>query len=108
MGKYAFFFFFQAEDGIRDLYVTGVQTCALPIWTGGLVAAQELRPARVEPHVRDVGVQAQGIAVPDVHERAGQDGAAPAREARDAEGEAQRDAQLQRAVARVAADVGAV
>src|SRR5690349_487862 len=27
-------FFFQAEDGIRDLYVTGVQTCALPIyWT---------------------------------------------------------------------------
>src|SRR5206468_7446101 len=27
-----FFFFFQAEDGIRDLIVTGVQTCALPIW----------------------------------------------------------------------------
>src|SRR6266576_626072 len=26
------FFFFQAEDGIRDLYVTGVQTCALPIF----------------------------------------------------------------------------
>src|SRR5690349_24053703 len=26
-------FFFQAEDGIRDLYVTGVQTCALPIST---------------------------------------------------------------------------
>src|SRR3989440_8501186 len=26
------FFFFQAEDGIRDLIVTGVQTCALPIW----------------------------------------------------------------------------
>src|SRR5690349_23900133 len=25
------FFFFQAEDGIRNLYVTGVQTCALPI-----------------------------------------------------------------------------
>src|SRR2546425_8915964 len=37
-----FFFFFQAEDGIRDKLVTGVQTCALPIslapnrssWTG--------------------------------------------------------------------------
>src|SRR2546427_6163867 len=28
-----FFFFFQAEDGIRDLTVTGVQTCALPIST---------------------------------------------------------------------------
>src|ERR1022692_3149917 len=25
-------FFFQAEDGIRDYKVTGVQTCALPIW----------------------------------------------------------------------------
>ena len=29
-----FFFFFQAEDGIRDHCVTGVQTCALPIYTG--------------------------------------------------------------------------
>src|ERR1019366_143817 len=28
------FFFFQAEDGIRDWSVTGVQTCALPIWSG--------------------------------------------------------------------------
>src|SRR5206468_9992961 len=28
---YFFFFLFQAEDGIRDLIVTGVQTCALPI-----------------------------------------------------------------------------
>src|SRR5690606_2119299 len=27
-----FFFFFQAEDGIRDFHVTGVQTCALPIF----------------------------------------------------------------------------
>src|SRR5437762_4694469 len=29
---YFFFFFFQAEDGIRDTSVTGVQTCALPIY----------------------------------------------------------------------------
>src|SRR5258708_21583173 len=29
---YCCFFFFQAEDGIRDDLVTGVQTCALPIW----------------------------------------------------------------------------
>src|SRR5215208_5308831 len=28
-------FFFQAEDGIRDGHVTGVQTCALPIWNCG-------------------------------------------------------------------------
>src|SRR6266478_8358815 len=32
MQLFFFFFFFQAEDGIRDLTVTGVQTCALPIW----------------------------------------------------------------------------
>src|SRR2546430_12620609 len=36
-------FFFQAEDGIRDLTVTGVQTCALPIFrataAGGIRAA---------------------------------------------------------------------
>src|SRR2546425_12733835 len=35
-----FFFFFQAEDGIRDKLVTGVQTCALPISEGiGAAAA---------------------------------------------------------------------
>src|SRR2546430_5160960 len=39
------FFFFQAEDGIRDLTVTGVQTCALPIFgsTEGMQPL-ELRP----------------------------------------------------------------
>src|SRR5690606_39834241 len=31
-----FYFFFQAEDGIRDFHVTGVQTCALPIYDGTL------------------------------------------------------------------------
>src|SRR5256885_17003821 len=31
MQRYVLFFFFQAEDGIRDYKVTGVQTCALPI-----------------------------------------------------------------------------
>src|SRR5216683_7161696 len=35
-------FFFQAEDGIRDLIVTGVQTCALPITEGR-------DPTRIEP-----------------------------------------------------------
>src|SRR5206468_9745107 len=34
-GKYQVFFFFQAEDGIRCLIVTGVQTCALPICRSG-------------------------------------------------------------------------
>src|SRR5205807_4239304 len=43
------FFFFQAEDGIRDYKVTGVQTCALPIWAEGHDApALAVRlPARV-------------------------------------------------------------
>src|SRR5256886_5767225 len=36
------FFFFQAEDGIRDLTVTGVQTCALPI----SLTSQELQQSR--------------------------------------------------------------
>src|SRR5206468_8600389 len=36
------FFFFQAEDGIRDLIVTGVQTCALPI----SASCRRPRPAR--------------------------------------------------------------
>src|SRR5687767_15484602 len=34
MSFLSFFFFFQAEDGIRDKLVTGVQTCALPIFIG--------------------------------------------------------------------------
>src|SRR5205085_9246171 len=34
-----FFFFFQAEDGIRELTVTGVQTCALPIFSVGPIPA---------------------------------------------------------------------
>ena len=36
-------FFFQAEDGIRDYDVTGVQTCALPI--KGMVGQAGLEPA---------------------------------------------------------------
>src|SRR3712207_8753007 len=37
------FFFFQAEDGIRDIGVTGVQTCALPIF--GLLLYRIVRPS---------------------------------------------------------------
>src|SRR6266536_4575131 len=39
-----FFFFFQAEDGIRDPLVTGVQTCALPIFGHERVVAQRREP----------------------------------------------------------------
>src|SRR5699024_11329493 len=45
------FFFFQAEDGIRDRNVTGVQTCALPIW-----GSRGRNPIeRVSPSVRFFG-----------------------------------------------------
>src|SRR5256885_15284653 len=40
------FFFFQAEDGIRDYKVTGVQTCALPISRRGVCAVPQWRPGR--------------------------------------------------------------
>src|SRR5207247_4454476 len=40
-----FRFFFQAEDGIRDPLVTGVQTCALPIYLFGAVASFDLPAA---------------------------------------------------------------
>src|SRR2546430_9116535 len=41
------FFFFQAEDGIRDLTVTGVQTCALPI-------SSTFGPSPLAPAVRSI------------------------------------------------------
>src|SRR2546427_6215889 len=40
--RWCVFFFFQAEDGIRDLTVTGVQTCALPICIAGSFLVAEL------------------------------------------------------------------
>src|SRR5256886_9488309 len=40
------FFFFQAEDGIRDLTVTGVQTCALPISVSGIAIISHRRSIR--------------------------------------------------------------
>src|SRR5690606_40970744 len=50
-----FFFFFQAEDGIRDFHVTGVQTCALPIYShknmyfaGGFSETIDLDPGKGE------------------------------------------------------------
>src|SRR2546422_8069261 len=42
-------FFFKAEDGIRDVAVTGVQTCALPIYLEGIVrVGRHLPPAHVD------------------------------------------------------------
>src|SRR6266850_8005299 len=48
------FFFFQAEDGIRDYKVTGVQTCALPI-SVGLVREDEVGDRRHDHWIDDAG-----------------------------------------------------
>src|SRR3712207_8333947 len=50
-----FFFFFQAEDGIRDIGVTGVQTCALPICRGARHAG--LGRDFADPHLRLLAVE---------------------------------------------------
>src|SRR5205085_3111947 len=47
------FFFFQAEDGIRDLTVTGVQTCALPIYYGPYQFPEKLIPLMIVKALRD-------------------------------------------------------
>src|SRR5256885_10786214 len=86
------FFFFQAEDGIRDYKVTGVQTCALPIWRYGhareggrvdrfgLRAAARARGARGQdgtPRSRVLVVEARTRATPG---RNGEIGRASCRE----------------------------
>src|SRR2546422_7483370 len=62
-----FFFFFQAEDGIRDVAVTGVQTCALPIspsrvpgcgWSSRS-SYRSIQPSRASS---SVGEKLQGLA----------------------------------------------
>src|SRR5205809_3770577 len=42
------FFFFQAEDGIRDVAVTGVQTCALPIFPDELTNSLLIRASQAD------------------------------------------------------------
>src|SRR6266542_520804 len=87
-------FFFQAEDGIRDATVTGVQTCALPILEARRAIADRLRsgrgPARAGParedllgerrlrgvRVRDLDAPGDPVTVDEVDE-------APVGEARD-------------------------
>src|SRR2546429_5838128 len=49
------FFFFQAEDGIRDVAVTGVQTCALPIYWAPILQ----RKLATIPELRDVNSDQQ-------------------------------------------------
>src|SRR2546429_7970130 len=68
------FFFFQAEDGIRDVAVTGVQTCALPIspaaqgievvTTDALASPKQSWPARGVGFLRDVRSELRKITWP--------------------------------------------
>src|SRR3712207_9175726 len=64
-------FFFQAEDGIRDIGVTGVQTCALPI-SDALTAPDETptRPAAAAPSAEDDRAHAASSASRSVGTRA--------------------------------------
>src|SRR2546425_10238107 len=62
--RYICFFFFQAEDGIRDKLVTGVQTCALPISERPGVGARLLRVTR------EAGERRPRVALEHLHELA--------------------------------------
>src|SRR5216683_7891806 len=55
------FFFFQAEDGIRDLIVTGVQTCALPIY--GAAGRRRLTEAFETAYREKFALTPPGVAV---------------------------------------------
>src|SRR5690606_40117671 len=55
-------FFFQAEDGIRDFHVTGVQTCALPIYHLRVVALEDIA------HGEEVAERLRHLLVVHAHE----------------------------------------
>src|SRR5206468_9221122 len=77
------YFFFQAEDGIRDLIVTGVQTCALPICAnchlalGVLEASQTMRASQPATAFSDEGAgtpcRARGRAMRSEERRVGKE-----------------------------------
>src|SRR5690606_40484184 len=56
------FFFFQAEDGIRDFHVTGVQTCALPIWSTDREPEIRIKSEEVDGHIH-ISVEDNGLGI---------------------------------------------
>src|SRR5690606_40660027 len=58
-------FFFQAEDGIRDFHVTGVQTCALPIFSSSTFLLKVAELAGIPPPPQVSMVEAQLTFTPD-------------------------------------------
>src|SRR5204862_5666853 len=84
--SFSLFFFFQAEDGIRDLYVTGVQT--LLFRSGGLqrrISAEQRRGHRVRLHDPEALLQTpvEGAPEPLDQPAGGQIGRASCRESAD-------------------------
>src|SRR5690348_7733747 len=69
-GECGFFFFFQAEDGIRDGRVTGVQTCALPIYRLERRAGRVEVDGRVAARGHEDGHELRVVAGGDLHELA--------------------------------------
>src|SRR3989454_12730897 len=65
------FFFFQAEDGIRDYKVTGVQTCALPIWWRRESQGLEPRDVAEQAGQRLVACEAAAVEYQPALERLG-------------------------------------
>src|SRR6266581_3681312 len=59
------FFFFQAEDGIRDGRVTGVQTCALPIWAARRAGLDRVRPHQLR-YFAATAMQAAGAPLAEI------------------------------------------
>src|SRR5690625_7192099 len=87
-------FFFQAEDGIRDGHVTGVQTCALPICglrpqtTDGQISVHGMADSAPRSEERRVGKECRCRGAPDreKEEAGGTEGA----QARDGQGQGAR------------------
>src|SRR2546430_5341026 len=69
-------FFFQAEDGIRDLTVTGVQTCALPIFLHPKGAVLTLNAQEATEKINSKPLLAEGIvdSIADLTKKAGLNG----------------------------------
>src|SRR5690606_28489264 len=64
------FFFMQAEDGIRDFHVTGVQTCALPIYpviTGRVYNAANMPPWKLPENATQMGFYSRSTPDGDYH-----------------------------------------
>src|SRR5699024_12150029 len=63
------YFFFQAEDGIRDRNVTGVQTCALPIFMENILIGPKICKANIEESKKTALKMLEEVKLNDVAHR---------------------------------------